>query len=299
MQIQQLRYFLAVIDHGGFTRAATHLGRTQQAISKSLRQLEADLGVRLLDRESSVPRPTAFGHELARFARRVISDETLLRQTLQSHSGERTGRIRIGASPTAAASRVATAVETLERRHPGIVVTITSGLQSELLAALTDNTLDVAVYIRTHPNADDVSGVIRETLGHEPYRIIVGGNHPLCRSTKEITPQDLTAYPWIRGSNSGDVEAAWREPFESAGLAPPQFSIETSSIEFCKTLLEHGRHLTVLPTALIGPDLANGNLVALPAAQFEWHRPLILAYRNEPPSDALLPLIQAFHDTAR
>jgi DNA-binding transcriptional LysR family regulator len=63
MQIQQLRYFLAVIDHGGFTRAATHLGRTQQAISKSLRQLEAELGVRLLDRESSVPRPTAFGHE--------------------------------------------------------------------------------------------------------------------------------------------------------------------------------------------------------------------------------------------
>lgn len=299
MQIQQLRYFLAVIDHGGFTRAATHLGRTQQAISKSLRQLEAELGVRLLDRESSVPRPTAFGHELARFARQVISDETLLRQTLQSDAIKRSGRLRIGASPTAAASRVATAVEILERRHPGIVVTIISGLQPDLLAALADNTLDVAVYIRTRPSTNDMSGIIRETLGHESYRIIAGHKHPLCTATKEITLEDLTAYSWIRGSNSGDVEAAWREPFESAGLAPPHFSIETSSIEFCRTLLEHGRHLTVLPTALLGPDLASGTLVALPSSQFEWQRPLVLAYRNSPPNEALLPLIQAFHDTAR
>lgn len=299
MQIQQLRYFLAVIDHGGFTRAATHLGRTQQAISKSLRQLEAELGVRLLDRESSVPRPTAFGHELARFARQVISDETLLRQTLQSDAIQRSGRLRIGASPTAAASRVATAVEILERRHPGIVVTIISGLQPDLLAALADNTLDVAVYIRTRPSTNDMSGIIRETLGHESYRIIAGHKHPLCTATKEITLEDLTAYPWIRGSNSGDVEAAWREPFESAGLAPPHFSIETSSIEFCRTLLEHGRHLTVLPTALLGPDLASGTLVALPSSQFEWQRPLVLAYRNSPPNEALLPMIQAFHDTAR
>jgi DNA-binding transcriptional LysR family regulator len=64
-------------------------------------------------------------------------------------------------------------------------------------------------------------------------------------------------------------------------------------------LLEYGRHLTVLPTALLGPDLASGNLVALPSNQFEWQRPLMLAYRDGPPSEALLPLIQAFHDTAR
>ncbi|MEY3712654.1 MAG: hypothetical protein RL321_274 [Pseudomonadota bacterium] len=299
MQIQQLRYFLAVIDHGGFTRAAAHLGRTQQAISKSLRQLEGELGVQLLDRESSVPRPTAFGHELARFARQVISDETLLRQTLQSDAIQRSGRIRIGASPTAAASRVAAAVDTLERRHPGITVTIKGGLQTELLAALIENQIDVAVYIRTHPSADDTPGIIRETLGHESYRIVVGKKHPLSAATKEITLDDLSAHPWIRGSNSGDVEAAWREPFESAGLAPPHFSIETSSIEFCRTLLEHGRHLTILPTALVGPDLASGNLVALPSSQFEWQRPLVLAYRDGPPDAALLPLIKAFHDSAR
>jgi len=44
--MQQLRYFIAVLDHGGFTRAAAHLGRTQQAVSKALGLLEDELGVR-------------------------------------------------------------------------------------------------------------------------------------------------------------------------------------------------------------------------------------------------------------
>jgi LysR family cyn operon transcriptional activator len=297
MQIQQLRYFLAVIDHGGFTRAATYLGRTQQAISKSLRQLETELGVRLLDREFTVPRPTAFGHEFAKFARQVITDELSLRQTLQDATIQRGGRLRIGASPTAATGRVAAAVENFERRHPEIFVNIVGGIQNELLVALSDHTIDMAVYIRTHPNADDTPGVIRETLGYESYRIIAGRDHPLCQHVGDLTPRELAAHPWIRGSNLGDIEAAWREPFDSAGVALPEFRIETSSIEFCRALLAHGRHLTVLPTSLIAPELASGALVALPTASFEWQRPLMLAYRDGPPSEALLPLIQAFHET--
>ena len=58
LSLRQVRYFLAVVEHGGFTRAAQQLGRTQQAVSKALRLLEADLGVRLLDREAGAPRPT-------------------------------------------------------------------------------------------------------------------------------------------------------------------------------------------------------------------------------------------------
>lgn len=219
MQIQQLRYFLAVIDHGGFTRAATYLGRTQQAISKSLRQLETELGVRLLDREFTVPRPTAFGHEFAKFARQVITDELSLRQTLQDATIQRGGRLRIGASPTAATGRVAAAVENFERRHPEIFVSIVGGIQNELLVALSDHTIDMAVYIRTHPNADDTPGVIRETLGYESYRIIAGRDHPLCQHVGDLTPRELAAHPWIRGSNLGDIEAVWREPFDSAGVA--------------------------------------------------------------------------------
>lgn len=298
MQIQQLRYFLAVIDHGGFTRAATHLGRTQQAISKSLRQLETELGVRLLDREFSVPRPTAFGHEFAKFARQVIEDELQLRQTLHADAKQRVGRLRIGASPTAATRRVAAAVAIFERRHPSVSVVITGGVQTELLSSLAEGQLDVAVYMRTHPNADDTPGIIRETLGYEPYRVIAGRDHPLCTHEGDITSQDLLSYPWIRGSNAGDIEAAWCEAFESEGLAPPQFSIETSSIEFCIALLEHSRHLTLLPTTLLGSDLANGSLVALSVERFEWQRPVMLAYRDGPPSESLLPLIQAFHQMA-
>ena len=58
MDLKQLRYFLAVVRLGSFSAAAEELGRTQQAVSKGVRQLEERLGVRLVDRSARQPRPT-------------------------------------------------------------------------------------------------------------------------------------------------------------------------------------------------------------------------------------------------
>jgi DNA-binding transcriptional LysR family regulator len=296
MQIQQLRYFLAVIDHGGFTRAATHLGRTQQAVSKSLRQLEAELGVRLLDRESSVPRPTAFGRQLADFARSVIRDEALLRQNLSPLTGEISGEIRIGASPTIAGHWVARAVQNLEALHPNIKVSVHNGLQDDFIAKLAADQLDLALYVRTRPASPGALGLLHETLGHETYRIIAGSGHPLAQAAGTVTVAQAAAARWALGSNSGDVEAAWREVFEAAGIAPPDAGCETDSIEFCRGLLAAGRHLSVLPVALVEREIAAGQLACLSAPQFEWQRPVILAYRDRPQSTAVLATIQALHE---
>lgn len=71
-RLQQLRYFLAVIDEGGLARAAQHLRRTQQAVSNALCLLEQEFGVRLLDRESGSPGPTLLHRELASFGGQEI-----------------------------------------------------------------------------------------------------------------------------------------------------------------------------------------------------------------------------------
>jgi DNA-binding transcriptional LysR family regulator len=56
MELGQLRYVIAIVEHGSFSRAASELGRTQQALSKAIHGLEEELGVRLLDR-SGAPIP--------------------------------------------------------------------------------------------------------------------------------------------------------------------------------------------------------------------------------------------------
>ena len=149
MQMQQLRYFLAVVEQGGFTRAAQQLGRTQQAVSKALRLLEEDLGVRLLDREAGGPRPTAFGLLLLDFARRVTRDESEFRARLQQVQSAARGEVRIGASVTVAASLVTPATEQMLAAHRGIGVSVVDGLQQTLVPAVARGELDVAVFIRT------------------------------------------------------------------------------------------------------------------------------------------------------
>lgn len=297
MQLQQLRYFLAVLDHGGFTRAAAHLGRTQQAVSKALGLLEDELGVRLLDRGSGVPQPTAFGRELERFARGVLRDETALRRSLQAARGAITDRITLGAGPTAAAL-VADAAARLAGAHPALRLQVHDGVQEDLVAALRDGAIDLALYTRVH--AEPVDGALHtETLMQHDYRVLAARGHPLAVRGAPCSTVELAAAEWVLGRNAGDVEAAWREAFESAGIPPPTARCTTTSVEFCRRLLERGGHLSILPVTLVDRALRDGTLVALEAPQFAWQRPLELACRAAPAAGpALLAVVQALHEAS-
>jgi LysR family transcriptional regulator of abg operon len=311
MQLQQLRYFLAVLDHGGFTRAAAHLGRTQQAVSKALGLLEAELGVRLLDRESGLPQPTAFGRELERFARGVLRDETALRQALQAVRSAIADRIVLGAGPTAA-ELVAEAAIRLARTHPALELQVRDGVQSGFAAALRDGSLDLAIYTRVsastgparhtetlHAETLHTETLHTETLMQNDYRVLAGCGHPLARRGGTCSTAELARADWVLGGNAGDVEAAWREAFESAGVPPPASRCTTTSVEFCRRLLERSGHLSILPVTLARRELGEGTLVALDAPQFAWQRPLELAYRADPaPRPALLAVVQALHEAS-
>lgn len=296
--MQQLRYFLAVVEHGGFTRAAQQLGRTQQAVSKALRLLEADLGVRLLDREAGAPRPTAFGLMLLEFARRVTRDEGEFRARLQQVRTASRGEVRIGTSATVAASLVTPATELMLAAHRGVVVSVVDGLQPSLAPAVARGELDLAVFIRTldEPLAPALTV---ETLSQQEYRVVAGAAHPLANAGTAPTLAQLAAAAWVQGANSGDIEAAWLEAFDAAGVAPPEPALVTSSVEFCRELLRRGRYLSVLPLGLIAGDLASGRLTALAAPGIEWQRPVNLVYRADAIREpAVLATIRALHEVA-
>lgn len=299
MQLQQLRCFLAVVEHGGFTRAAQQLGRTQQAVSKALRLLEEDVGVRLLDREAGAPRPTAFGLLLLDFARRVTGDEAEFRARLQQVRSASHGVVRIGASVTVAGALVAPATALMRGANPGIAVSVVEGIQPSLVPALARGELDLAVFIQTVDTPSRGDDLTVETVSQQDYRLVAGARHPLAGAAADLTPQSLATAAWILGANSGGVEAAWREFFDTAGIAAPTPELVTTSVEFCRSTLRQGRHLSVLPTGLIGSDLESGRLVVLPVPGFAWRRPVTLVYRADAIRvPAVLAMIRALHEVA-
>ncbi len=296
MQLQQLRYFLAVVEYGGFSRAAEALGRTQQALSKGIQALEDTLGVRLLERGSRVARPTVFGQLLLEPARAIDHELSVFRSRLAEALEAASGRVHVGASPTAAALLVADAVTAVRRRLPALRIEVVTGLQHQLLSRLLQGELDLCVGVDTRDA--EPQGVIREVLVHEHYRVIAAADHPLAR---EPAPDHmaLTTWPWLRGSNLGVVEELFREGFEKRGLVPPEPVLETDSLELVRTLLASDHYLCLMPQGLVRPELEHGQLIALGGSDLSWARPISMAYRADasPPPPALT-LARALHEAA-
>jgi DNA-binding transcriptional LysR family regulator len=296
MELRQLRHFLAVVDHGSFSRAAQMLGRSQQALSKSVHALEQSLGVRLLDRNPRAATLTAFGQLLLPFARSIDVEATSFREQLAAVRRAEPGRVRLGASPASATQLVTEAVMRLAAKQPEVQIAVLTGILQGMEGELLAGELDLFVCIDNEDRTTE--GVTREVLLEDEYRVVCTITHPLARA-RSVTASQLASYPWIMGRNLGEIEQAWRRSFEAADLPAPEAAIETTSIEFCKHALQAGSFLSVLPGQLIDTELEREILCQVDAPDFCWRRPIVLHYRRTGTlSPAVLAVIDALHQAA-
>lgn len=290
MELKQLQHFLAVVQAGSISGAASVLGLTQQAVSKSVRSLEASVGVELLDRSGTRLLPNAHGRVFAEQAVAITSAVDRLETRIHEGLGQAATRLRIGASPTATAPVVTPAVLALLRADDALRVDVATGLRRELLAQLEGGQLDLAVCLdieRRHSPA-----LLREVLCDDEYAVFAGARNPLGRRD-DLTAADLAERPWLLGRNLGDVAAAWQAAWDRARLRPPPPVIETTSLEFCRQALATGPYLTVLPRGLVAADVAARRLQVIPVAEFAWERPIALYLRRATPRTASLRAIIA------
>lgn len=295
MDLRQLRYFLALVEYGSFTRAAAMTGRTQQALSKGIQALEHSLGARVVERGAHGVRLTITGRLLLDHAR--IADDAVrsFEERLQELQTGTEGEVRIGAAPTGASTLVAPAVLALRQQWPSIGVRVIGGILPDLLPALLARELDVVIALDTTGEVDPQ--VNRDVLMHDDYRIMAKAAHPL--AGRRVNSAELLQYPWIVGRRLGSVELQFRQRFAEAGLPAPESVIESSSAEFLRALVSAERYLTLLPSLLVHDLLDSGAWVRLNAPGFSWQRPLMIFTRHgEPQATPVLRLLQALHNTA-
>lgn len=145
MNLHHLRLFAAVVDHGGFTKAAESLHLSQPAISKSLNELERQLGLTLLDRGGRPIRLTDAGQTLYARARELFGVERIAEQELREIRGLKRGVLRIGASTTIATYMLPPYLGRFHLRHPGIRIRATSANTRTVLRMLLESRVDVAL----------------------------------------------------------------------------------------------------------------------------------------------------------
>ncbi|MEO3744469.1 LysR family transcriptional regulator [Plantactinospora sp. B5E13] len=126
MDARQLEYFLAVVDHGGISRAAKAMFVAQPSLSQAIRALERDLGSELFHRIGRRVVLTGAGRALIEPARQVVRGLELARATVASVQDLRSGRVEIAAMPSATVEPLSTVVRRFTARYPGVSVRIRS-----------------------------------------------------------------------------------------------------------------------------------------------------------------------------
>ncbi|WP_439273458.1 LysR family transcriptional regulator [Pseudochrobactrum sp. HB0163] len=192
MNIQQLRHFIALAEKGSFTKAAEYVHLTQPALSRSIAQLEAELGMKLVDRIGKRCEVTAFGNVILDHAQRVLFEtEELYRVVKQQHEGI-AGRIKIGLGSTPSALLTAPLLSQFSATNPSLHILLMRGAIPLQVQALRDRTLDMLVVeIRGVSVTADLQ---IEMLPVLRTGFLVNRNHPLLQRDK-VSFADLRPWP--------------------------------------------------------------------------------------------------------
>jgi DNA-binding transcriptional LysR family regulator len=136
--LRELRYFVGVAEELSFTRAARRLHVSQPSLSVAMRQLEARLGVTLLNRTTRRVTLTPAGETLLAHARRVLEASSSLERAMAAHRApERGGRLRVGLSPVAAGDALRT-LQDFAAANPAVELEIARADTDALLAGHVD-----------------------------------------------------------------------------------------------------------------------------------------------------------------
>ncbi len=147
MQVQQLRYFVAVAQTRHFTRAAELTGVSQPSMSKQIRVLENSLGTPLFVRNRGAIDLTSAGEALLPHAERILIDVEVAEEAVQEVAGLRRGRVRLGATPSLCDGLLPEVLTAFHRRRPGIDLEVHESGSRLLMQELARGHLDLALNI--------------------------------------------------------------------------------------------------------------------------------------------------------
>ena len=279
---------MEVVRQGGFRRAAASLHLAQPAISQQVGRLEAELGVRLLERGRTGVRPTPAGEAFLVRAERILVELDAAREEMHAHAGALRGTVRVGAWHSSAPD-VPGLVRDFAVRHPGVEILLREDTAARMLDLVRDGVLDVAVVILAE--ALDLSGVAIEPVLTEPL-VVAGAPDGVLAGRRRVRLRDLREERFVMfppgSAMRGIVERACAEE----GFVP-RTAVEAMGFSAARAFASRGLGLALLPASLPAQE---GPPVAVAATLPRLTRTSALAWRS---AGALSPAAAAFLERAR
>lgn len=291
MKIHHLRDVLAVAEHGSLRAAARHLGVAQPSLTRSIRELERELGAVLFERSAAGVVVTAVGERFIRRANAAHSELLRARDEVGQLQGQAYGRLSVCLSTVAHIALLPEALGAFRKRYPGIHLDLFEGVFPTYERALRDGTLDC--YIGPPPGAPAAAGLVVEKL-FDNTRVIIGRKgHPLARARSLY---ELVDAEWITTSITRKAEEELGPLFAQNGLPAPKLVMQSHTALTFIIAITSSDLLMMLPIQWLTSPLTRNALCTIPVVESLPSPPMCVVRRAGLP---LTPAAEYFCDMIR
>jgi DNA-binding transcriptional LysR family regulator len=291
LSLDHLQTFADVVELGSFSAAAQRLNLTQPAISLQIKQLETRLGVRLIDRVGRRAHPTAAGRDLLGHARRINEAVAAALDAMVYHREGSIGRVRLGTGATACIYLLPAALRALKEKFPSLEIVVSTGNSPDILKALEQNAVDVALVTLPAPGR-----IFRVTAVCEDELVAIfprSAERPPARVTAVV----LAERPLVLYETGGHARRVVDDWFLRAGLAAKPI-MELGSVEAIKKLVGAGMGCAVLPQLAVGRNGAADGLHVRPLTPRLRRKLGLVLRRDKQPDRGLREVVKALSSLA-
>ncbi|HTI02437.1 MAG TPA: LysR family transcriptional regulator [Acidisoma sp.] len=273
MDLRALRAFTEVIRQGGFSQAAEALHTTQSNVSKTVRQLEEEVGLPLLDRVGHRSHLTVAGEVVHARALKMLADRADLVRELEEMRGLRRGRLRLGLAPIGASTLFAPHFATYRARYPGIEISLVEQGSSRLQEMLREGEIDLGALLMPVPDAFDWQDARRS-----PVVAVVPQADHLPRD-RPVPLAALADHPFILFEAGFALNAMVLDACAKAGISP-RIVARSSQPDFIFALVAAGLGIGFLPRLIVEERAPPGvRVVTVTEPDMLWH--MVLAWRRD------------------
>lgn len=259
IKIEMLRAFSHVVQSGNLADAAQRLGRTQSAVSMTLKQLEDHLGQRLFEGERKT-HLTPLGDQVFALAQQQVRQFDAAVREIETSASAPSGLLRIASIPSAAGRLIPLAVQMLTSRYSGLKIEIRDSDSASVIEALVRGQADVGI----SSTAPSLKGIQATHLYQDHFGLTCAPRHHFAAQTSPITMKDLEGSGFIGNNLCQLIEQ------ESVQAALASGSVHAHNIASLIGMIQTCNWFTVLPRSVV--ENLPGDLVFIPIKGLEASR---------------------------
>lgn len=248
MDIRQLQFFMEIVRHNNFTRAAEQLRVAQPAVSMAMKKLEEELDLVLFNRQEKKISLTAEGEIFLQHARRILEEVRSTEMEMEELRGLARGEVRVGIPPMLSAYFFPQIISDFSARYPDLHLAVSGEGATRIQKMITQGDLDMGVIAgESFPEALEVRRFLREEVV-----ICVPKGHPLA-ARKSLTMDEFTKQPLIFYKEGYYLRELIFDVLKESGHTP-DIKFESNLYSLIQSLVRKGLGISVFLSMVVAGD---------------------------------------------